>query len=264
MVRHNTRLIADTAEVLDGIHEVITSLADARARCRALTVTATAERGSITVMADGSGALAGIEFAYDTEQLGYTRLARSTVQAAQAAGAEVRRRADAIMTPLRERLERLPGPAEVIHGLPARGAIPPPPPALLTPPGARDPAPGTDGARPHPALDTSCGPAGPAADLVRLQQARTVLVATGTAEQRRVAVTVNADCLIVDIQFSSGIADLDHDDIAEAILAASRAAVAEVARRVQALFAPVTYDRSGFPGVAETLAGLENLRDQLR
>lgn|GEM_PF-2341288 len=261
MVQRNTRLITDTAGVLDGIHEVITGLADARARCAALTVTATTEHGSISVTADGSGAVTGIEFADDADQLGYARLARSTVQAAKAASAEVRRRADAIMAPLREQLARLPGPAEVIGELPAQGDIPAPPPALLTPPGAREPAPGTAGIPPHPAPEPA---AEPAADLVRLQHARTLLVATATSEQRRVAVTVNADCIIVDIHFSSGITDLDHDEIAAAIVAASQAAVTEVARRVTALFAPVSYGRSGFPGIAETLAGLENLRDQLR
>ncbi|MGF6882759.1 DNA-binding protein YbaB [Nocardia sp. GAS34] len=261
MVQHNTRLIADTAGVLDGIHEVITRLADARRRCQAVTATVTAEHGSISVTADGSSAVTDIEFADDADQLGYARLARSTVQAAQAAGAEVRHRADAIMAPLRDQLNRLPGPAEMIGGLSARGDIPAPPPALLTPPGAREPTPVTAGAQPHPGIEAADQSV---AELVRLQHARTLLVATGTAEQRRVAVTVNADCIIVDIQFSPGIADLDPDEIAAAILAASRAAVPEVARRVKALFAPVSYDRSGFPGIAETLAGLENLRDQLR
>jgi DNA-binding protein YbaB len=300
VIQRSARLAADTAEVLDGIHEVITGLADARGRCQALTVTATAEHGCISVVADGSGTVARIDFADDVEDLGYARIARSTVRAAQAAGAEVKRRAEEIMAPLRDKLARLPKPDEMLSGL-TPVEIPTPPPALLTPPserpsppgelsavqhvtppempttplgegvpstGARMPspgestsdAPGTDGAltNPEPA------PPGGMADIVRLQKARALLIATGTAERRRVAVTVNADGILIDIRFSSGISDLVYDEIAEAIVEASRQAVAEVARRATALFTPVSYDRSQFPGIAATLAGLDNLRNQLR
>ncbi|MQY24981.1 YbaB/EbfC family nucleoid-associated protein [Nocardia aurantia] len=100
-----------------------------------------------------------------------------------------------------------------------------------------------------------------AAEIGRLQDERTRLMGTGTAERRRVTVTVNADGIVIDIKFSSDIGDLEYDEIAAAITEASRHAVADVARQTTALFAPIAVETTGRVGLEETLADIAALRD---
>ena len=101
-------------------------------------------------------------------------------------------------------------------------------------------------------------------EINRLQQERTGLMGVGTAERRRVTVTVNADGVTIDVRFSSDVDDLDYDEIAAAITEASRSAVADVAKQTAELFAPITPDTAGHIEVNETLSALANIRDQLR
>ncbi len=100
-------------------------------------------------------------------------------------------------------------------------------------------------------------------EITRLQQERTQLMGVGTAERRRVTVTVNADGITIDIRFSSDIGDLDYEEIAAAITEASRLAVADVAEQTTALFAPITPDPADRIEMDETLSGFANVRDQL-
>lgn len=255
----NERLKTEVAQLLDDVHHLITGFADARRRHQALTASASVERERITVVADASGAVAEVIYAEDIDDLGYSQIARGTVQAAQQAAHEVKRKADEILAPLRTMQARLPTLADLVDGMPRQDEIPPPPPALLTPLAERKDLDEAVVAEPgaEDAGDLS-------AEVRRLQDRRARLVATAAAEGRRVLVAVNADGILVDIKFSPGIGDLDYDEIADAVTEASRAAVAEVARKVTVLFTPILVDRPRYPGPDVTLAGLEQFRDQLR
>jgi DNA-binding protein YbaB len=100
-----------------------------------------------------------------------------------------------------------------------------------------------------------------AAEIGRLQDERTRLMGVGTAERRRVTVTVNADGIAIEIKFSSDVDDLEYDEIAAAITEASRQAVADVARQTTELFAPIAVESTGRVGLEETLADIDKLRD---
>lgn len=271
MTRSNDRLKSEVAQVLDDVRQLITGFADAQRRHRAVTASVSVERDRITVTADASGAVAEVSYAEDIDDLGYHQIARGTVLAAQQAATEVKRRAEEILAPLRLMQARLPKLTDLVGELPRQDEIPPPPPALLTPLGDRkdddfgagplDAPPGGPGASGSALDDQDVGAR--IAQLVRLQDRRARVFATGTAEGRRVLAAVNADGILIDLKFSSGIADLDYDEIAEAVTEASRAAVAEVARMVTELFAPVSGDHPPYPGPAIALAGIEQLRNQL-
>lgn len=275
MVRSSDRLKSDVAQVLDEVGQLIAGMAGARQRLQALTASAETERGRVLVVVDASGAVSEVSFADDADDLDYKQLARAVVAAAQQAAAQVKRRSDAIMAPLQAAQARLPQLSDLVDWLPRQDGIPLPPPALLTPPGERDatdlfdierdgPAPVAPGAKDSDEAAGSPAVADQAAEIVRWQNHRAKLVATGTAEGRRVSAAVNADCVLIDLKFSTGIGDLDYDEIAEAITEASRQAVLAMARMTTALFAPIAADRTGFPGPAAILTGVEQLRDQLR
>ncbi|MCU1642228.1 MAG: hypothetical protein JWN03_2503 [Nocardia sp.] len=254
----NEWLKTEVAQVLDDVHRLITGFTDARRRYQALTASASAERGLITVVADASGAVTEVVYAEDIDELGYGRIARGTVQAAQQAALEVKRQADEMLAPLRAMQARLPKLADLVGDLPRQDEPVAPPPALLTPPGER-----TDDELAAAPVFSPPGVAD-ADEILRLQDERAKVFATGAAEGRRVLVAVNADGILIDLKFSSGIGDLDYDEIADAVTEAARAAVAEVARMVTALFTPILGDRPRYPGPDAALAGIEQLLDQLR
>ncbi|WP_054811303.1 YbaB/EbfC family nucleoid-associated protein [Nocardia arizonensis] len=246
----NERLRTEVAQMVDDVHGLISRLVAAKAVHDAVTATATVERGQITVVTDASGAVREVEFGDYIDELNYHRIARGVVRAAQRAADEVRGKADDVLAPQRSVRAQLPTLSDLVDRLPGapERELPPPPPALRTPPSEREPL-------GHPADDT----------LADRQQRRAELYATATAEGRRVTASVNADGVLIDIQFSGAIGDLDYDEIAAAITDAARVAVASVARKVAELYAPtVADDRPAFPGPDILLAGLERLRDQLR
>ncbi|MFI9504696.1 YbaB/EbfC family nucleoid-associated protein [Nocardia sp. NPDC052566] len=245
----NDRLKSEVAQVIDDVHRLITGFAEAKRLHQAVTASVTAERERIVVVADVSGAVTEVYFEDGIEDLGYHQIARGVVQAAQRAAAEVKSKADEILSPQRSALLRLPKLSDLVDWLPDEESIPTPPPALLTPPAEREPV----------------ADIGDGADLTVRQERRARLFATASAAGRRVSVTVNSDGVLIDLQFSGAIADLDYAEIADAIAASSRAAVAAVARKVADLYAPtVEDDRPPFPGPDAVLAGIERLRDQLR
>lgn len=245
----NDRLKAEVAQVIDDVHQLISGLAEAKRLHEAVTASAAAERERIVVVVDVSGALTEVCFDDDIEELGYHQIARGVVQAAQRAAAEVKSRADEILSAQRAALLRLPKLSDLVDWMPEEQRLPSPPPALLTSPAEREPV--------AAVVDRT--------DLIGLQEHRARLFATASAEGRRVSVAVNADGVLIDLQFSGAVGDLDYEEIADAITAASRAAVAAVARKVADLYAPtVEDDRPRFPGPDVVLAGLERLRDQLR
>jgi DNA-binding protein YbaB len=100
-------------------------------------------------------------------------------------------------------------------------------------------------------------------NVARLQQERANLIATASAQRRRVTATVNADGVLIDLKFSSDIDDLEYPEVAAAITEACGLAVAKVGRRAAELFAPLPNDRGGAPDVDEIVRAVDNLRDQL-
>ncbi|WP_330179069.1 YbaB/EbfC family nucleoid-associated protein [Nocardia sp. NBC_01503] len=101
------------------------------------------------------------------------------------------------------------------------------------------------------------------AEVARVRAECAQLMGTGTAERRRVRVTVNADGIAIDIKFAADIGDLSYDEIAAAVTAASRSAVVEVAQRRKELMAPIAAQATAAPKMEDILAAVDSLRDQL-
>ncbi|MCX4093069.1 YbaB/EbfC family nucleoid-associated protein [Nocardia sp. alder85J] len=146
MSRPNERLVSDFAQFLDSFHDVMAQLIDARQQRDALTASASVERGRITVEVNASGSVVRTIFTEDVDDLSYGQIARATVQAAQQAAAEVRRKAEELLAPLHAARARLPKIGDFIEGVPTlEDRIAAPPPAPLTPPSERE----QDTARPE-------------------------------------------------------------------------------------------------------------------
>ncbi|MFI9503667.1 YbaB/EbfC family nucleoid-associated protein [Nocardia sp. NPDC052566] len=100
-------------------------------------------------------------------------------------------------------------------------------------------------------------------EVVEVQQRRVLLTANATSRDKRITVTVNADGLLIDVQFTSDIAELDYDEIASAIRDLTQEAAAAVARETQALIEPLTARQTRLPKVSEVIEGMPDFETGL-
>ncbi|WP_228810921.1 YbaB/EbfC family DNA-binding protein [Nocardia farcinica] len=96
----------------------------------------------------------------------------------------------------------------------------------------------------------------------RLQQERSRLVASATV-RKQVTVTVNADGVVIETRFGSGIEDLGYPEIAKAVTEAAQQAAAEVARRGQDLLAPLQDRRARLPKISDLVEGMPDLNAEI-
>ncbi|MFC8530737.1 YbaB/EbfC family nucleoid-associated protein [Nocardia sp. NPDC057227] len=95
--------------------------------------------------------------------------------------------------------------------------------------------------------------------IAEVQRKRSLLTATVTACEKRIAVTVNADGLLVETTFADDILDLEMDEIALNITAAVQSAAAEVAKKAAELMTPLREQRDALPSLATIVDGAPDL-----
>lgn len=93
----------------------------------------------------------------------------------------------------------------------------------------------------------------------RLIAERAELVASGSAHGKRVAVTVNADNIIIETKFGPGIEDLSPAEIAAAVTEAGQLACTEMARKTRELIAPAVIDSQRLPQLTELVEDIPDL-----
>ncbi|MGF6885031.1 DNA-binding protein YbaB [Nocardia sp. GAS34] len=101
-----------------------------------------------------------------------------------------------------------------------------------------------------------------AAATARARERREQLMVTAEAADGRVSVTVNADGVVIDVQFADDVDDLDYGEIAAAVRVAAQDAAAAAVRE-SAEITDVTSLARDLPGFSEILPGLPDF-DQIR
>jgi YbaB/EbfC DNA-binding family len=91
--------------------------------------------------------------------------------------------------------------------------------------------------------------------IAELERRRKLLTATATACDKRIQVTVNADGVLIETKFSTDIADLTYEEVAEALQAAVRTAAIEVTRRGRAMMWPLLDRDTEVPIMAGDVGG---------
>lgn len=100
-------------------------------------------------------------------------------------------------------------------------------------------------------------------EVARVQRERAALVARATAGGGRVTVVVNADCIVIEVEFSTDIDDLSYAEIARATVEAGQKAAAEIRRRSTELLAPLQEWRKRLPKVQDIVDGIPDVRNQI-
>lgn len=99
-------------------------------------------------------------------------------------------------------------------------------------------------------------------EVARIQRARAEITGRATV-RKRVTVTTDANGVVAEVRFGSGIADLSYPEIADAIVRASEAAAADAARQVRELMAPLQQRRTDMPSLSDLVEGAPDIRPML-
>ncbi|MFE4455819.1 YbaB/EbfC family nucleoid-associated protein [Nocardia tengchongensis] len=89
------------------------------------------------------------------------------------------------------------------------------------------------------------------AALARAQRDRARLTASARAGGRRVTVTVNADGVVIKIEFSDDIDELTYSEIAAAVTSAAQEAAVEVKQKSQEILAELQAEKAKIPALSE-------------
>ncbi|MEU4319043.1 YbaB/EbfC family nucleoid-associated protein [Nocardia fluminea] len=92
--------------------------------------------------------------------------------------------------------------------------------------------------------------------IAQVQQDRAKIIASATV-RKRVTVTVNADYKVIETKFTPDIDDLTYTEIAKAVTEAAQQASVEVARKTQALMAPIQSERARLPKITELVDDMD-------
>ncbi|WP_328712593.1 YbaB/EbfC family DNA-binding protein [Nocardia salmonicida] len=132
------REASDAVDLIDTVQQALGQMGGMHSARDALTASATAEHGRITVVVNASGSIIKTMYAEDIKDLSFGQIAKATVQAAQAAAAEVTAKKQALIAPLEGMRSRMPRAEDLFEGLAElRAQMPQHVPAPLTPPSER-------------------------------------------------------------------------------------------------------------------------------
>ncbi|PXX57616.1 DNA-binding protein YbaB [Nocardia tenerifensis] len=114
----NERIKGDAADLLDTVNQHIRSIAQVQQQRVELTASATAGKGQVSITVNADGVVIDTEFGDDIDELDYDDIADAVTEATQAAAAEVARKAEELIAPIRETRSRLPSLSSIVEGLP--------------------------------------------------------------------------------------------------------------------------------------------------
>ncbi|MGW6724409.1 YbaB/EbfC family nucleoid-associated protein [Nocardia sp. NPDC055029] len=151
MANESARATMESA--LAGLQQQFKNITRVQEERAQLTASATV-RKRVTVTVNADGTVIETKFSTDIGDLGYSEIAKAVTEAAQQAAAEVARRSQELLEPMRDQRARLPKLSELIAGMPdLQSEMPVLPEVSTAPPNSRErrDAAGSDGSSEHTA-----------------------------------------------------------------------------------------------------------------
>jgi len=99
--------------------------------------------------------------------------------------------------------------------------------------------------------------------IANVQQERVGLTASATSRDKTVSVTVNANGLVIETKFFSGIEQLGYERIARTVTETAQQAADEVARKSAELTAPLAENRARLPKLSEVIDGMPDFEAEI-
>jgi DNA-binding protein YbaB len=123
----------------DDVQSVLQNLGRLQRERTTLVGRSSVRRGRVTAAVNADGVLVDLKFGRNVEDLGYPELARVVIEAVQEATADVVRKSQELMAPLKEQKDRLPKLSDLVPGMPdLSDQMPKPQRAPLTKPSSED------------------------------------------------------------------------------------------------------------------------------
>lgn len=99
--------------------------------------------------------------------------------------------------------------------------------------------------------------------IAKVQQERVALTASATSRDKTVTVTVNANGVVIETKFFSGIDQLSYERIARTVTETAQQAADEVARKNSELTAPLAENRARLPKLSEVIDGMPDFDTEI-
>ncbi|MFQ6324616.1 YbaB/EbfC family nucleoid-associated protein [Nocardia sp. CWNU-33] len=112
------------ADMLKAVEANMVSLRDAFQQRAQLTAVGTAANKRVTIVVNADGVVIETRIADDIDELSPAEIAKAVTTAAQQASAEIKRKADELVAPMRERHAGMPKLSELLPGIPDELSIP--------------------------------------------------------------------------------------------------------------------------------------------
>ncbi|MEV0762958.1 YbaB/EbfC family nucleoid-associated protein [Nocardia sp. NPDC050435] len=100
-------------------------------------------------------------------------------------------------------------------------------------------------------------------EIAEMQQQRVKLTATATTKDRQISVTVNANGVVIQTKFGSGIDEYSYDDIAKAITRLAQQAAEDVFGQSKEVMAPLAEERARLPKLSDVIPGMPDFQSEI-
>ncbi|WP_433193046.1 YbaB/EbfC family nucleoid-associated protein [Nocardia sp. CA-107356] len=95
--------------------------------------------------------------------------------------------------------------------------------------------------------------------IAKIQRDRSRLIASATACEKRITVTVNADGILIETRFADDIGELSYAEIAGAMTEAVQAAARKASEECRRLMEPLRERKSRLPRLSDLIEGAPDL-----
>ncbi|MFC9892445.1 YbaB/EbfC family nucleoid-associated protein [Nocardia sp. NPDC127579] len=100
-------------------------------------------------------------------------------------------------------------------------------------------------------------------EIADMQKQRVKLTATASTRDRQISVTVNANGVVIQTKFGSGIDEYSYEDIAKAITRLTQQAAEDVFGQSQQVMAPLAEERARLPKLSDVIPGMPDLQSEI-
>ncbi|MEV6391581.1 YbaB/EbfC family nucleoid-associated protein [Nocardia xishanensis] len=100
-------------------------------------------------------------------------------------------------------------------------------------------------------------------EIAEMQQQRVKLTATASTRDRQISVTVNANGVVIQTKFGSGIDEYSYEDIAKSITRLAQQAAEDVFDQSKRVMAPLAEERARLPKLSDVIPGMPDFQSEI-
>lgn len=100
-------------------------------------------------------------------------------------------------------------------------------------------------------------------EIAEMQRQRVKLTATASTRDRQISVTVNANGVVIQTKFGSGIDEYSFEDIAKSITRLAQQAAEDVFDQSKKVMEPLAEERARLPKLSDVIPGMPDVQSEI-